>query len=247
VTQTYLFLESSLRWSQFKPSRKKGGDSQQHFELLEIFAYGKYSDYKAKQNDLPKLSAIQSKKLKQLTIASLASESHVIPYSRLIKELDIAGLRELEDLIIDALYKDIVVGKLDHEKQIFQVDSSLGRDLRPEEMDKMISTLLAWQNQSEVLLKSIEEKMQIAQNCRTEFTERKRDFEKKLEEVKVNIKIVMDNELSGAMDPEILTNEFMGGMMGMGGAMAMMNMDRGGHGRHKQKGGKSARGGRHMM
>jgi len=226
---------------------KKGGDSQQHFELLEIFAYGKYSDYKAKQNDLPKLSAIQSKKLKQLTIASLASESHVIPYSRLIKELDIAGLRELEDLIIDALYKDIVVGKLDHEKQIFQIDSSLGRDLRPEDMDKMISTLLAWQNQSEVLLKSIEEKMQIAQSCRTEFTERKRDFEKKLEECKVNIKIVMDNELSGAMDPEILTNELMMGVGGMG-AMAMMNMDRGGgsHARHKQKGGKG-RGGRHMM
>jgi len=166
-----------------------------------------------------------------------------------VKELDVAELRELEDLIIDALYKDIVVGKLDHEKQIFQVDSSLGRDLRPQELDQMVSTLLAWQNQSDVLLKSIEEKMLLAQNCRSEVTEHKLKFEKKLEEVKGNIKIVMDSEMSGAMDPDMLSSELMGmggmAMMGVGG-MAMMGMDRGGHAmRHKQKG-KPGRG-RHMM
>jgi len=226
---------------------KKSGDPQQHFELLEIFAYGKYSDYKNKQNELPKLSDKQAKKLKQLTIASLASESHVIPYDRLLHELDVAELRELEDLIIDALYKDIVVGKLDHEKHVFQVDSALGRDLRPQDMDKMITTLLAWQNQSDVLLKSIEEKMINAQIHRSEVAEQKRNFEKKLEEVKGNIKIVMDNEMTGAMDPELMGADIMGmgamNMMGMGG---MMGMDRGGHAiRHKQKG-KPNRG-RHMM
>jgi len=61
----------------------------------------------------------------------------------------------------------------------------------------------------------------------------------------------MDSELSGAMDPEILSGDIMGmGVMGMGGPMghmgAMMGMDRGGHGaRHKQKGGKGR--GRNMM
>jgi len=206
---------------------------------LEIFAYGKYSDYKAKQNELPKLTDKQSKKLKQLTIASLASESHVIPYSLLLRELDVAELRDMNDLIIDALYKDIVIGKLDNERQVFQVESSIGRDLKPGDMDKMIATLLAWQNQSEVLLKTIEEKMQMAQSHRSEVTTHKQQFEKKLEEAKSHVKIAMESEMTG-MDSELLNSEMMS-MMGMG-----MMMDRGGHAmRHKQKG-KSGKG-RHMM
>jgi len=215
----------------------KGGEAQQHFELLEIFAYGTYSNYLAKVDSLPKLTEKQAKKLKQLTIASLASETHVIPYTRLLHELDISGLRELEDLIIDALYKDIVVGKLDHERQVFQVDYSLGRDLRPVDMDQMVNTLLAWQNQSEVLLKTIEEKMQVAQQQRTIITDHKRDFDKKLEETKNHIKVVMEHEMAGGIDQD----GFMAGDM-----MGMMGMDRGGMRYAKQKGGKPQRA-RHMM
>jgi len=206
---------------------KKGGEAQQHFDLLEIFAYGSYNDYKVKQNELPKLTDKQAKKLKQLTIASLASDNHVIPYSLLLKELDISELRELEDLVIDALYKDIVVGKLDHERKVFQVDSAIGRDLRPGDMDKMISTLQSWQKQSETLLKKIDDSIKDAQARRNEVQNHKRDFEKRLEEAKGHVKIVMENEMAGGIEPDIL----------MGGEMAMMGlMDRGGHGgRQKQK------------
>jgi len=226
----YVFGEL-LTVDSIKSLSKKGGEAQQYFEILEIFAYGKYNDFKVKQNDLPKLTDKQSKKLKQLTIASLASDSHVIPYSLLIKELDIVELRELEDLVIDALYKDIVVGKLDHERKVFQVDSAIGRDLRPEDMDRMIGTLLSWQKQSEALLKNINDSMNSSQQRRQELQNHKKDFEKKLEEAKGHVKIVMENEMSGGMEPE---------MLGMGGDMAMMGlMDRGGlfsHGRaNKQK------------
>eukprot|EP01123_Difflugia_compressa_P006693 TRINITY_DN1902_c0_g1_i1.p1 TRINITY_DN1902_c0_g1~~TRINITY_DN1902_c0_g1_i1.p1 ORF type:complete len:281 (-),score=67.43 TRINITY_DN1902_c0_g1_i1:175-1017(-) len=217
-----------------KSLAQKGGECQQHFQLLEIFAYGTYSDYKAKQNDLPKLSDKQAKKLKQLTIATLASQSHVIPYSALVKELDITELRQLEDLIIDALYKDIVVGKLDSEKQVFQVDAALGRDLKPTDMDNMITSLLAWQNQSEVLLKTIDEKMQQAHNYRIEVADHKRDFEKKLDDAKGHVKILMETEMASNLDPELMGGmggggEHMMGIMGLGGMG-----DRGG--RQKQKG-----------
>jgi len=204
---------------------KIAGEAQQHFELLEIFAYGSYNDYKSRENQFPKLSDKQSKKLKQLTIASLASDTHVIPYSRLLKELDISELRELEDLIIDALYKDIVVGKLDHEKQVFQVDSAIGRDLRPGDMDKMISTLVSWQKQSETLLKHISDSMVNAQARRTEVQNHKVEFEKRLEQAKGHVKIVMENEMASGMEPDIL----------IGGEM-MTYMERGHGGRPgKQK------------
>jgi COP9 signalosome complex subunit 7 len=233
-----------LALDSIKSLSKKSGEPQQHYELLEIFAYGKYSQYKDRQHELPKLTEKQSKKLKQLTIASLASDNHVIPYSLLLKELDIAELRELEDLIIDALYKDIVVGKLDHERQVFQVDSSIGRDLRPEDMDRMIATLLSWQHQSDILLKNISESMNNAQARRTEAQNHKRDFEKKLEEAKGHVKIVMESEMASGVDPELLMGNDMS-LMGIGmGNMGGMDRGGGGHMRHKQK--KGGRGRQHI-
>jgi len=70
--------------------------------------------------------------------------------------------------------------------------------------------------------------MNSSQQRRQELQNHKKDFEKKLEEAKGHVKIVMENEMSGGMEPE---------MLGMGGDMAMMGlMDRGGHGRaNKQK------------
>lgn len=45
----------------------------------------------------------------------------MIPYDRLLAALDVATLRELEDLVIDALYRNIFVGKLDHARAQLQV------------------------------------------------------------------------------------------------------------------------------
>jgi len=85
-------------------------EEKKYFDLLKIFAYGTYANYKENET-LPPLTPQQVKKLKQLTIVSLCSETKVIPYSLLQKELDISELRELEDLIIDAIYQGIIQGK----------------------------------------------------------------------------------------------------------------------------------------
>ena len=37
--------------------------------------------------------------------------------------------RELEDLMIDAIYLDILRGKLDQSKELFEVEYTMGRDL----------------------------------------------------------------------------------------------------------------------
>ena len=97
------------------------------------------TDFFAEQVDsLPKLTPLQLKKLKHLTIVSLAAKNRVsymytllwnrnefiylvlfwfsiqsIPYSTLQEELDIRDLRELEDLIIEAIYAGIIQAKLD--------------------------------------------------------------------------------------------------------------------------------------
>ena len=53
------------------------------------------------------------KKLKHLTILTLATQRKTLPYDDLMAELDIKNVRHLEDLIIEAIYagKYVVPGK----------------------------------------------------------------------------------------------------------------------------------------
>ncbi len=53
-------------------------------------------------------------------------------------------LRELEDLIIDAVYQGIINGQLDQKKKQLEVESSMGRDIRPEALDDMMQVLTDW-------------------------------------------------------------------------------------------------------
>lgn len=54
------------------------------------------------------------------------------------------SIRQLEDLIIDAIYLDIVKGKLDQKEQRFEVDSTLGRDLEPGKLGNLVDVMQDW-------------------------------------------------------------------------------------------------------
>jgi len=58
--------------------------------------------------------------------------------------LDIKNIRELEDLVIEAIYLKIVSGKLDQKRKVFEVDFATSRDIRPGQLDAMIETLNNW-------------------------------------------------------------------------------------------------------
>lgn len=67
-----------------------------------------------------------------------------LPYSLLLQQLDLKNVRELEDLLIEAVYCDIIQGKLDQRNQQVEVDCSVGRDLGPNELPNIINTLQEW-------------------------------------------------------------------------------------------------------
>ncbi|XP_034001650.1 COP9 signalosome complex subunit 7a, partial [Trematomus bernacchii] len=83
------------------------------YQLLNLFAYGTYCDYKERAASLPELTPAQRNKLRHLSIISLASNLKCLPYSLLLQQLELKNVRELEDLLIDAVYCDIIQGKLD--------------------------------------------------------------------------------------------------------------------------------------
>ena len=54
------------------------------------------------------------------------------------------NIRELEDLIIDAIYLDVLRGKLDQNKAQFEVEYTMGRDLEAGKLENVLVALQNW-------------------------------------------------------------------------------------------------------
>ncbi|KAG1871800.1 hypothetical protein DFJ58DRAFT_890462, partial [Suillus subalutaceus] len=116
------------------PNIQELANNEQHapfFSLLQVFSYRTYKDYLANKDSLPQLNQAQIIKLKHLSIVSLATSRRILPYSLLLQELQMPTIRDLEDLIIDAIYLDILRGKLDQKEQQLEIEYTMGRDLEP--------------------------------------------------------------------------------------------------------------------
>jgi COP9 signalosome complex subunit 7 len=161
------------------------------FDLLKIFAYGTYGDYKA-SNHLPPLNPQLLKKLRQLTIVSLSASNKVIPYSTLLLQLEIGELRELEDLIIDAIYQGLISAQLDQRYKQLEIRSSMGRDLKPEALDDMIEVLSNWTSQAENLLITIKDKVDHVSLMSEQERLHQEKFEKKVEANKLALHSLID-------------------------------------------------------
>ena len=61
-----------------------------------------------------------------------------------MRTLDTPTIRALEDLIIDAIYLDILRGKLDQKAQQLEVEYTMGRDLAPGQLNGVLSALQNW-------------------------------------------------------------------------------------------------------
>jgi len=53
-------------------------------------------------------------------------------------------LYKSQDLIIDAIYADIIRGKLDQKNHQLEVDFAIGRDIQPEHIHEISHVLDSW-------------------------------------------------------------------------------------------------------
>ncbi|XP_073970582.1 COP9 signalosome subunit 7 [Rhodnius prolixus] len=129
------------------------------FHTLNLFAYGTYRQYVENKNNLLELTLVEKKKLQHLTIVTLATKMKCIPYSLLLQELDMKNVRDLEDLIIEAIYADIIHGKLDQKNSQLEVDYAIGRDTREADLGTIITTLQEWCDSCEAVLSCVDTQM----------------------------------------------------------------------------------------
>ncbi|CAI0548401.1 unnamed protein product [Linum tenue] len=196
-------------------------------DTLRLFAHGTWSDYKGKHLGtsmeqktlvcflsfavvvkfclwtgnmarLPQLVPDQILKLKQLTVLTLAESNKVLPYDKLMQELDVTNVRELEDFLInECMYSGIVRGKLDQLRRCLEVQFAAGRDLRPGQLGNMLHTLSDWLTTSDNLLVSIQEKIKWADTMSEADKKHRKDVEDRVEEVKKSLSLKADADFRG--------------------------------------------------
>ena len=114
-------------------------NAKAYHDLLNLFAYGTFEEYLSAQPQLPALTEPMKKKLRLLTIATIATKEKTIKYEHMQRVLGIDSIRELEDLIIEGTNNSVLKGKLDQKSKHFEVDYAMGRDIRKVENFVIIS------------------------------------------------------------------------------------------------------------
>lgn len=144
------------------PSIQELRNSEAHaqfYSLLQLFSFKTYQDYTQHKDVLPPLNQAQTTKLKHLSIVSLATGRRILPYEFLLHALDMPTIRELEDLVIDAIYLDILRGKLDQKEQQLEVEYTMGRDLEPGKVENLLAALKDWATTTSAVLSTLDREL----------------------------------------------------------------------------------------
>ncbi|XP_013407470.1 COP9 signalosome complex subunit 7b-like [Lingula anatina] len=175
------------------------GPHAAYFNLLNLFAFGTVKDYEENKATLPELTNASLTKLRHLTLVALATKSKVIPYSTLLTELNMKNLRELEDLIIEVIYADIVRGKLDQKNQQLEVDYAIGRDIREEQVTEMVNVLQEWCDSCDIVLKGIDSQIMRANQKKEYNIKLVQQMETEIANIKKTLKTTQQTEADDNM------------------------------------------------
>lgn len=97
-----------------------------------------------------------------------------------MQELGIANVRDLEDLIIEAIYADIIHGKLDQKNSQLEVDYAIGRDIRVEDINVIVNCLKDWCAACEGVLGCVETQITRANDEKKKAMARKLQVEQEV-------------------------------------------------------------------
>lgn len=151
---TYIFTEL-LASSQIQ-ALASSSEYTPHLTHLQIFSHGLYSDYQSTPG-LPALNDVQKLKLRQLSILTLSRDKRNMTYPALQHHLALTSPREVEDLVISAVYAGLLSAKLNPLRRVVQVSSVAPlRDVQPATVPSIVATLQKWSARCDATLAEIE-------------------------------------------------------------------------------------------
>ncbi|CDZ98380.1 COP9 signalosome, subunit CSN7 [Phaffia rhodozyma] len=148
---------------------KESSETEPSWKLLQLFAFGTWPEYQANKSIYPILLDAQATKLKHLTVVSLSKSNRTLPYTVLLSSLSLSSIRELEDLLIEAIFHGLVKGKMDQQKACFHVDDCIGRDVHPQQgIEKLRDELKQWAQTQARLIDELTTTITLAQSSANE-------------------------------------------------------------------------------
>ncbi|KAI8321359.1 hypothetical protein GQ54DRAFT_298084 [Martensiomyces pterosporus] len=188
-----------------------------YWRLLEVFAYGTLSDYKGIASQLPEITSRQLEKLKHLTLVSFASGAKILPYDEVMRVLSCENEQQMEDLVIETIYKELISAKLDQQRRLVEVDYVVGRDVHRRDLPEMHSLLSAWSTVCEGVLASLNNSIVSANTAAitkkrddTEFTQNLQDARVKYANVSSGAAVAGGDDSDGAshQDAQYASSEY---------------------------------------
>ncbi|KAI9669257.1 MAG: hypothetical protein M1829_005134 [Trizodia sp. TS-e1964] len=155
VPNTYVFAEL-LATPNIQALRTAAPEHSCYLTLLEIFAWGTFTDYQVTPN-LPPLTPAQATKLRQLSLISICKTPQHLTYPRLLTLLALPSARDLEELVISAIYAQLLRASLSPATEQLLVSSVAPlRDLPPGSVPALLVTLREWSARTEQVLAGID-------------------------------------------------------------------------------------------
>ena len=175
-------------------------DNPQLLSTLTLFAYGTLSDYESERNRYISLTPLAKRKLQLLTLATLANHARILPYTLLLKQLQIESVRELEDLIIDGIYAQVIRGKLDQLNKLLNIEYVIARDVNEKALNRMEDVLDKWCKNCSALLNVLKYEAKKANEQKKKTLEEQDKYNKEMLSMIKIIDLQTQNSASGRKD-----------------------------------------------
>lgn len=157
---TFIFAELLQTPAIRSLANSSDAQHRSHHALLRIFSHGTYAEYisgRSNGDGLPDLTDAQMLKLRQLTLLSLVRDRSNLTYSALQERLGLSSDREVESLVVTAIYAGLIVATLDPAREAVQVTGVAPlRDLAPDAVARMGVALTAWSDRCTSTLQDID-------------------------------------------------------------------------------------------
>ena len=155
---------------------QKLGGSNKYLKSLKLFAYENYEDYKNNSKEYIALNEKQLKKLKMLSVITMAGKSKTLSYLKLSKDLDIANKKDLEDILLELIYNRLINATLDEKNKVVYVEWTFGRDTKKEDVDEMVEKLELWVEKMKKVEMNVERHINDLDNSLMRSKQDKREF-----------------------------------------------------------------------
>jgi COP9 signalosome complex subunit 7 len=156
----------------------RGSEFSNALETLELFAYGTYSDFSENPTRYLEMTPSMIQKLRRLSLFSLAAKNNKLSYDSILTSLQLQTVRELEDFILDLIYSELMLGKLDQIGQVLTVTWITPRDVRPESLPNVIEQFVRWQTRCQVTKEVLQRSSRDAARKRAENEQENAEVQK---------------------------------------------------------------------